>query len=123
MNKHQIKIPIITSSSIATKGFIEILGSNKIAAGTIMSFPKLDTVKLTTNNLDLSIFGYAAIQIIRSALQNNANKNPRILANWLHQNKVNTVLGEKSWDTNGNIINDEFAMYMWDASGNYSLIN
>lgn len=123
MNKNQIKIPIITSSSIATKGFIEILGSNKIAAGTMMSFPKLDAVKLTTNNLDLSIFGYAAIQIIRSALQNNTNKNPRILANWLHQNKVNTVLGEKSWDTNGNIINDAFAMYMWDANGNYSLIN
>ena len=123
MNHNKIKIPIIVPDSIATTGFIETLGSKKIAAGTIMSFQKLESIESFKNINGLSLFGYAAIQTINTALQNNPGKNGRILAHWLHQNKVNTILGEKSWDTSGNIINDEFAMYVWGSNGSFLLIN
>ena len=42
-----------------------------------------------------------------------------LLSLWLHQNKVDTILGEKSWDTNGDVINSEFTMYIWDENGKY----
>jgi len=123
MNNHKIKIPIIAPDSIATKGFIEALVSPKIAAGTIMSFQKLDPNFIPKNIIDLNIFGYAAIQVLNTALENNPSTNSRILAHWLHQNKVNTILGEKSWDTSGNIINDEFAIYIWNSNGKFLEIN
>lgn len=133
MHHNQIKILMIASDSIATPGFIEKLGSSKLAAGTMMSFQKID---LKDNKIDSKIedskiqgqglFGYAAIQIINTAIQNyydtnnNVNNlNGRILAHWLHQNKINTILGEKSWDTNGDVIDAEFTMYMWDENGKY----
>lgn len=49
--------------------------------------------------------------------------NGMILANWLHHNKVTTILGEKSWDTNGEIIDAEFDMYIWDDKGSYWKLN
>jgi branched-chain amino acid transport system substrate-binding protein len=123
MNHSKIKIPIIVPDSIATSGFIEALGTKKLAEGIIMSFQNLEPTILSKNIHGLELFGYAAVQTINTVLQNNPSKNGRILAHWLHQNKVNTILGEKSWDTSGNIINDEFSMYIWDANGQFSLIN
>lgn len=120
MHKNNIKIPLIISSNTVTKQFLRSLDNN-IAVGTMVSFQKLDTPNL--NKINLAIFGYTAIQIVNAALQNNSNYNPRILANWLHQHKVSTILGDKSWDTNGNIIDDEFAMYMINSNGQYSIIN
>lgn len=123
MNYCKIKIPIIVSSSMATKKFINAAGSPTTVAGVIMSFPKLPINLLSKKDLpDFSLFSYAAIQIINTALQNNTSTNGRILAHWLHQNTVSTILGDKSWDTNGNIIDDEFVMYVWNNKGNYSLI-
>lgn len=120
MDKNNIKIPLIISSNIVTKQFTKSLG-NSIAAGTMVSFQKVDQQSL--NKINLAIFGYTAIQIINAALQNNSNYNSRILANWLHQNKISTILGEKSWDTNGNIANDEFAIYMINSNNQYKLID
>lgn len=122
MHKNNIKIPLIISSNIVTKKFIESLGNNMVA-GTMISFQKLD--KQNLNKINLAIFGYTAIQIINAALQNNSNYNynSRILADWLHQHKVSTILGEKSWDTNGNIIDDEFAMYLINTNEQYKLID
>ncbi len=122
MNHSKIKIPVIAPDSIATTGFINALGSKKIAAGTMMSFQKLENINLPKFIQGQAIFGYAAIQTINAVFKNNQSKNGRILSHWLHQNKVNTILGEKSWDTNGNIIDDEFSMYMWDEDGNFSPI-
>ncbi len=117
----KIKISFIASDSIATPGFIEALGSSKIATGTIMSFQKLDPADLKLENKieGQALFGYSAIQVINAAIENNTSTNGRILAHWLHQNKVNTILGEKSWDTNGDVINAEFTMYIWDENGKY----
>lgn len=114
MRIKKIQIPLIINSSTAIKGF-------KAPPEVIMSFQKLEK---NTHIKDLSILGYAAIEAIHAALLNNHNyPNNNILANWLHQNKINTVLGEKSWDLNGNIINDDFAMYIWDNNNKLSIIN
>lgn len=126
MHHNKIKIPIILSDSVATPGFIDTLGSSKLATGTMMSFQKINEQQLATSKTltiqGQGLFGYAAIQTINSAMQNyfnTPNLNGRILAHWLHQNKVDTILGEKSWDTNGDIIAAEFTMYMWDEHGKY----
>lgn len=114
MYSKKMQIPLIINSSTAIKGF-------KASSGTIMSFQQLNK---HTHMKDLSIFGYAAIEVIHAALLNNPiQQNNKFLATWLHQNNINTILGEKSWDLNGNIINDDFAMYMWDNNNKLSIIN
>lgn len=129
MHYNKITIPIIVPDSTATIGFIDTLVSPEIAAGTIMSFQKLDMARSNILNQKITgqgLFGYAAIQIIYAAIQNNLtanndthNLNGRALANWLHNHKVTTILGEKSWDTNGDITDSEFTMYLWDEKGEY----
>lgn len=119
------KIPIITSDAITTPDFFKILPNKKIAIGTIITFPQIDI-----NLKEQAMFGYAAMQILYTAIQKNLNKsdmsnqkiNSIVLANWLHHNKIHTILGEKSWDTNGDIINGEFNMYVLDQNG-YTLLN
>lgn len=123
MYHYKVNIPFVTGGNIVTPGFLKLLPNPKLIAGTIMSFHKLDLKKFNPQP-DQSIFGYAAMQVILEAIKHNSNNfNSRILANWLHHNKVSTILGEKSWDTNGEIINAEFNMYIWDEKGNYWELN
>jgi branched-chain amino acid transport system substrate-binding protein len=42
------------------------------------------------------------------------------MADWLHNNSVNTVLGEKSWDSKGDLKVSDFVVYQWDANGNFN---
>lgn len=129
MHFSKINIPIIVADSTATLGFIETLGTSKIAVGTMMSFQKLDLTNPLIPDLKITgqaLFGYAAIQVIYEAIKNNIQPNVsnhslngRILSNWLHNNKVQTILGEKSWDTNGDVTDSEFNIYIWDENGQY----
>lgn len=135
MHTYNLNIPLITDENILTPAFLKLLPNYKLIAGTIMSFQKIDLNNFKSQP-NQSIFAYAAMQValntINFHLNNNNfkhknyhinNLNGRILADWLHHNKVPTILGEKSWDTNGEIINGEFNMYIWDDQGHYWALN
>jgi branched-chain amino acid transport system substrate-binding protein len=132
MYREQINIPLVTTDSIATSGFIKSVNPTN-AAGTIMSFHAIETdntKQLTTTQpiYGQGLLGYAAMQVIHQAIEYNQNNphqtlNGLNLSNWLHQNKVTTVLGDYCWDTNGDVMDAKFAMYIWDEHGKYWPIN
>lgn len=128
MHYQKNNIPIIISDSNATTGFIKSLGCNKMASGTIMSFQKLDELNKNSNLIQSSIighelFGYAAVEVINAAINNVNYITTQSLASWIHNNKIQTIMGEKSWDTNGDILNSEFSIYIWDDKGRYWPLN
>ena len=72
---------------------------------------------LETNGYTL--YAYAAVQAIAASLQDTKNTHGKTLAKWLHNNTVPTILGQKAWDTNGDIIDTEYKMYIWQDFGKY----
>jgi branched-chain amino acid transport system substrate-binding protein len=77
-------------------------------------------VHLETNGYTL--YAYSAVQAIATAMQATKSTNGLKLAKWLHSNTVNTALGIKAWDTNGDIIDAEYKMYIWNNDGHYKPI-
>ena len=77
------------------------------------------------NNFESSgyaLYSYAAVQVISEAFEKCNSTDGKSLAAWLHQHEVETVLGKKSWDSNGDIINSNFYVYSWvQAPGGWEL--
>lgn len=123
LNILQLQMPLITADGIALNKFICTVGDSQLANSVLMTFadnPRtiLSSQKvikaMQSNKLETTgyaLYTYAAVQVIASAIDNTNTTNGTVLAHWLHQHEVNTVLGTKSWDTNGDIINSSFNVY------------
>lgn len=127
LNVLELQIPLVTADGVALNKFINNVGSPKIAGSVLMTFAdnprKIISSqalinKMQSNNLETTgyaLYAYAAVEVIAQAIDNTNTTDGRTLANWLHQHEVNTVLGKKSWATNGDIINSQFKIYTLTA--------
>lgn len=127
LNVLELQIPLITADGIALNKFISSVGSPKISGSVLMTFAdnpsslvssqalinKMQSNKLETTGY--ALYAYAAVEVIAHAIDSTNTTDGRTLANWLHQHEVNTVLGRKSWATNGDIINSQFKIYALTA--------
>jgi len=66
-----------------------------------------------------TLYSYASMQALADAIKNTKSVDGMVLANYLHKNKVNTVLGEKSWDNKGDLRQTDYVMYAWLPNGTY----
>jgi branched-chain amino acid transport system substrate-binding protein len=82
---------------------------------------EMSKAHLETNGYTL--YAYTAVQAIAAAMQATKSTDGLKLATWLHHNTVDTVLGQKSWDTNGDIIDADYKMYIWNNDGHYTAIS
>ena len=134
MHTQHLQIPLITGDSIALNSFVITAGSRHATTSVIMSFnndakniskslsiiEEMRKEHLETNGYTL--YAYSAVQAIAAAMQATKSTNGLKLSKWLHHNTVNTALGLKSWDTNGDIIDAEYKMYIWNNDGHYKPI-
>ena len=119
MNILQLQIPIITADGVALNKFVQQVGGPQAASSVLMTFTdnpsdiissRMVIHAMQTNNLETTgyaLYTYAAVQVIAKAIDSANTTDGVTLANWLHQHEVDTVLGIKSWDTSGNIINSK----------------
>ena len=132
LRESDIKAPIIAGDGIVASDFVTSAGGQKIAKGIYMTFgidPRtLPTAKETVKafkeeKLDpegYTLYSYAAVQAIVKAMQETKSIDGQLLAEWLHKNKVNTVIGEKVWDDKGDLKTTDYIVYEWNGSGKYS---
>lgn len=118
----ELQIPIITADGIAINKFLD-MASTKLASSILMTFAdnpsnlvssQVVINRMQANQLETTgyaLYAYAAIEVLAQAFANANTTDGHKLANWLHQHEVDTVLGKKSWDTNGNINNAQFKIY------------
>jgi branched-chain amino acid transport system substrate-binding protein len=59
---------------------------------------------------------YAAVQAIEAAIKNSPRDK---MSNWLHENKVNSVIGTLEWDHKGDLKKAPFIVYKWNDEGEY----
>ncbi|MCS5712385.1 ABC transporter substrate-binding protein [Candidatus Berkiella aquae] len=126
------KTPIVAGDGIVTTDFVTSAGGHKITKGIYMTFgvdPRtLSSAKQTVKAFQAdqidpegyTLYSYAAIEAIANALTKTKSLDGKQLAAWLHQNKVNTVLGEKSWDAKGDLNQSNYIMYEWNNNRSYS---
>jgi Receptor family ligand binding region. len=123
LNVLELQIPLITADGVALNRFFNNVGSDRVASSVMMTFADSPSSLLSSqtvinsmhnNKLETtgySLYAYAAVQVIAAAIEHTNTTDGRTLANWLHQHEVATVLGTKSWATNGDIINSPFKIY------------
>ncbi len=127
LNVLELQIPLIVADGIALNKFINNVGNPKIAGSVLMTFAdnprnivssQALINKMHGNRLETTgyaLYAYAAVEVLAQAIDHTNTTDGRTLANWLHQHEVNTVLGKKSWATNGDIINSQFKIYSLTA--------
>ncbi|SPY06945.1 Leucine-, isoleucine-, valine-, threonine-, and alanine-binding protein [Oligella urethralis] len=64
---------------------------------------------------------YAATQAILKGIEETKSTDPEKVADWLHANKVSTVLGDISWNEQGDLTEFVFDVFKWHADGSKSL--
>ena len=66
-----------------------------------------------------TLYAYASLQAIAAGL-NGAKKNDgEAAAEWLKSNPVKTVMGEKTWDSKGDLKVSDYVVYQWGPDGKY----
>ena len=66
-----------------------------------------------------TLYSYASLQAVAAAFNGIKGTDGAKAAEWLKSHSVNTVLGEKSWDSKGDLKVSDYVMYEWDDKGKY----
>lgn len=131
MREFGLKAKFISGDGIVTEDFYNSAGGEKYVKDVYMTFGKdprnIESgksliEKFKKNNIEpegYTLYSYASMQALADAIKNTESTDGMVLANYLHKNKVNTVLGEKSWDDKGDLRQTDYVMYSWLPNGTY----
>ncbi|HWX07246.1 MAG TPA: branched-chain amino acid ABC transporter substrate-binding protein [Bradyrhizobium sp.] len=124
MRDQRIKAPLMSGDGIATDEFASIGGP--AVEGTLMTFqpdprkrPEAATVvkKLRDKKFEpkgYTLYSYAAVEIIKQAAEQAKSLDPKKVADVIHSGKrFKTVIGELSYDKNGDVTRPDYVMYVW----------
>ena len=66
-----------------------------------------------------TLHAYAGIEVIAAALRARGQRNGVVLADWIKNRPIPTVLGIQEFDAKGDLILPNYQMHSWDENGNY----
>ncbi|GBU18846.1 MULTISPECIES: branched-chain amino acid ABC transporter substrate-binding protein [Methylobacterium] len=130
MRDQGLKAPLMGGDGITDKEFVQIAGPG--AEGTLMTFspdarknPNAKDVVAAFQKKGIdpeayTLYSYAAVQILKAAIEATGSTDGKALADYLHQGKPTaTVIGEIAYDKKGDITRPDYVMYVWkkNASG------
>ena len=134
MYASKIQVPLLSSEGIAIKAFLEAAGGKEAASAVMMSFEKdprqfNDSQAVIASLMEKSkpydgytFYSYSAVETAAQAISATETTRGDILSRWLHQNTLKTVLGHRSFATNGDVNDANYVMYIWNHLGEYSEI-
>ncbi|MFF7707662.1 ABC transporter substrate-binding protein [Pseudomonas sp. NPDC007930] len=70
-----------------------------------------------------TLYAYASIQALAAGFNGAKSNKGDDASKWLKAHPVKTVMGEKSWDSKGDLKVSDYVMYQWDASGKYKQLD
>lgn len=128
LREHGNQTTFFGSDGIASPDFVQAAGGPNIVNGVYMTFfndplsiPEAKKVvkQLQEKRIQPSGYmlnSYAAVQAVEAALKNAP---PDKMSDWLHQNKVNSVVGPLEWNQKGDLTKAPFIVYKWNDEGEY----
>ncbi len=69
-----------------------------------------------------TMYTYIGVQAAAAALKGANSTSGTAQAKWLKANPVDTVLGKKSWDANGDLTVADYVVYEYKADGTYAKV-
>lgn len=134
MREQGITASFISDDAINSPELVTAAGGGKFVDGVYMTFGPdplnlpggRDAVKKFRaagyEPEGYTLYSYATLQAFAAAMKNARSTDGKKLADWLHKNSVQTVMGPKSWDAKGDLKAADFVVYKWSADGKYKQV-
>ena len=131
LREQGITASFVSGDAINSADFVTAAGGPRYVEGVYMTFGQNPLTLKTGRDViekfrasgyepeGYTLYSYATIQALTAAMDATDSTNLDKMADWLHSNSVNTVLGEKSWDSKGDLKVSDFVMYQWDDKGKF----
>ncbi|KAA0975855.1 branched-chain amino acid ABC transporter substrate-binding protein [Pseudomonas sp. ANT_J28] len=124
-------VKFMSDDGIVTDELVTTAGGPQNVDGVYMTFgadprllPDSKTVvdefrKKGTEPEGYTLYAYASVQTLAAAFNGAKSNKGEDAAKWLKANKVQTVMGEKTWDAKGDLKVSDYVVYQWDKDGKY----
>jgi len=131
MREQGVTAKFVSGDGIVSEDLVTTAGGPQYTKGVLMTFgadplqnPAGKTVVETLRKAGYepegyTLYSYASLQAIAAAFNGIKGTDGTKAAEWLKSHSVNTVLGEKSWDSKGDLKVSDYVMYEWDDKGKY----
>ncbi|MBF0624129.1 MAG: branched-chain amino acid ABC transporter substrate-binding protein [Magnetococcales bacterium] len=132
MREQGLDAPLIAGDGIVSEEFVVAAGGPRYVKGVYMTFGadprKIPEGKRVVDAFraagyepeGYTLYSYATLQAIAAAIKATGSTEGTGLAQWLHDNEVQTVMGPKSWDAKGDLKGSSYVMYGWTEDGKYA---
>ena len=128
---HDFRGNFVAGDAIVADKFIESSGGSRYLNNVYMTLSS-DARTVPAAQRVVSIFraqgyepkgytlaAYAGIEVIAAALRARGQRNGVVLADWIKNRPIPTVLGIQQFDAKGDLVVPNYQMYSWDENGNY----
>jgi branched-chain amino acid transport system substrate-binding protein len=124
-------VKFMSDDGIVTDELVTTAGGPQFVDGVLMTFgadprllPDSKTVvdefrKKGTEPEGYTLYAYASVQALAAAFNGAKTNKGEEAAAWLKKNPVKTVMGEKTWDSKGDLKVSDYVVYQWDKDGKY----
>ena len=119
-----VNVPFVSGDGIVSEDFLVAVGGEQYTKNVFMTFPrnplKLESGKQVIeeftkdgyNPEGYTLYAYAGLQAVAKALE-MSDFDPKKAAEWLHNNSVDTVVGEIAWDEKGDVKSPNYVILAW----------
>ena len=124
-------VKFVSDDGVVTDELVATAGGPQYVDGVYMTFgadPRLlpeskavvdEFRKNGTEPEGYTLYAYASVQALADAFNGAKSNKGEDAAKWLKANPVKTVMGEKAWDSKGDLKVSDYVMYQWDKNGKY----
>ena len=124
-------VKFMSDDGIVTDELVTTAGGPQYVDGVLMTFgadprmlPDSKAVvdafrKAGTEPEGYTLYAYASVQTLAAAFNGAKSNKGEEAAAWLKKNPVKTVMGEKAWDSKGDLKVSDYVVYQWDKDGKY----
>jgi branched-chain amino acid transport system substrate-binding protein len=131
MKSQGVNVPFISGDGIVSEDFVTSAGGKKYVAGVYVTFgsdPRkipaskevVEAFKKTGYEPEgYTLYSYSAVQAVAQAIEGTKSTKGSDLSAWLKKNGAKTVMGQKNWDSKGDLKTADYVMYQWDNNGKY----
>ena len=124
-------VKFMSDDGIVTDELVTTAGGPQYVDGVLMTFgadPRLlpdsktvvdDFRKKGTEPEGYTLHAYASVQTLAAAFNGAKSNKGEDAAKWLKAHPVKTVMGEKTWDSKGDLKVSDYVVYQWDKEGKY----
>ncbi|WPO99510.1 branched-chain amino acid ABC transporter substrate-binding protein [Pseudomonas sp. HR96] len=124
-------VNFVSGDGIVTDEMVTTAGGPQYTKGVYMTFgadpQKLASSKTVVDEFTkkgfapegYTLYAYASVQALAAGFNGAKSNKGEDAAKWLKAHPVNTVMGEKTWDSKGDLKVSDYVMYQWDDAGKY----